>query len=110
MKLILTDYIASLKEDRELDSLVQDLLREYDFEIIYGPHKGQRQYGVDIYAVGEDPEDSKRKVFLVTVKQGNFDRKNWQGSIQALEPSLREIVTVFTRNNLAREHRDLPIK
>lgn len=110
MKLILTDYIASLKEDRELDSLVQDMLREYDFEIVYGPHKGQRQYGVDIYAVGEDPEDNKKKVFLVTVKQGNFDRKNWQGSIQALEPSLREIVTVFVRNNLATEHRDLPIK
>ncbi len=59
MKLILTDYIASLKEDRELDSLLQDLLREYDFEIIYGPQKGVRQYGVDIYAVGLDADDNQ---------------------------------------------------
>ncbi|OSZ77227.1 hypothetical protein CAP36_12495 [Chitinophagaceae bacterium IBVUCB2] len=110
MKLILTDYIASLKEDRELDSLLQDLLREYDFEIIYGPQKGVRQYGVDIYAVGLDADDNQKKVFLITVKQGNLDRKNWQGSVQALEPSLTEIATVFVRNNLAPEHRTLPIK
>lgn len=110
MKLILTDYISSLKEDRELDTLLIDLLREYDFEIIYGPSKGQRQYGVDIYALGQDPEDNLEKVFLLTVKQGNLDRKNWHGSPQALEPSLREIATAFVRNNLALEHRHLPIK
>lgn len=106
----MTDYIASLKEDKELDSLLQDLLREYDFEIVYRPQKGQRQYGVDIYAIGLDPADNLKKVFLVTVKQGNLDRKNWQGSVQSLESSLREIVTVFVRNNISYEHRKLPIK
>lgn len=110
MKLILTDYIASLKEEKELDSLIEELLREYNFEIVFSPKKGERQYGVDIYAVGEDWTDGIKKVFLVTVKQGNLDRKNWQGSIQAIQPSLQEICTVFVRNNIAPEHTGLPIK
>ena len=110
MKLVLTDYIASLKEEKELDQLIQDLLREYDFEIVFGPQKGERQYGVDIYAVGSDWEDGQKKLFLITVKQGNLDRANWQGSTQAIEPSLREIISVFIRNNIAPQHKDLPIK
>ena len=109
MKLILTNYIASLKEDKELDVLIQDILREYNIEIVFGPQRG-RQYGVDIYAVGEDPDDGVRKVLLITVKQGNLDRKNRQGSVQSIQPSLAEIATVFVRNNLLPEHRTLPIK
>lgn len=109
MKLILTDYIASLKEDKELDSLILEILRESEFEIIYAPHPG-RQYGVDIYAVGPDTEDNIKKVFLIAVKQGNLDRKNWHDGINALQPSLQELCTNFIRNNLSTAHLDLPIK
>lgn len=110
MKLILTDYIASLKEERELDSLIEEVLREYDFEIVFSPKKGERQYGVDIYAVGVDWSDGIRKIFLITVKQGNFDRKNWESGPQSLQPSLVNIITVFIRNNILPEHLNLPIK
>lgn len=111
MKLILTDYIASLKEEKELDALIEQLLQQSGFEIVFGPKKGERQYGVDIYAVGPDWEDGgRKKVFLVTVKQGNLDRKNWEGSAQALQPSLQNIASVFIRNNIAPEHLGLPIK
>jgi hypothetical protein len=110
MKLILTDYIASLREENELDSLIVELLKEYGFEVVFGPKKGERQYGVDIYAVGQDWEDGKKKVFLISVKQGNLDRKNWEGSPQALQPSLQNIVTVFIRNNITPLHIGLPIK
>ncbi|MFC0263003.1 hypothetical protein [Fontibacter flavus] len=110
MKLILTDYIASLKEEKELDSLMEELLREKGFEVTFPPKKGVRQYGVDIYAVGKDPEDNKKKVFLITVKQGNLDRKNWHGTEQSLEPSLREIVSVFVKNNIPKAHSSLPVK
>ena len=64
MKLILTDYIASLREEEELDKLLEDVLREYDFEIIYGPQKGVRQYGVDIYAIGPILKTIKERFFL----------------------------------------------
>jgi hypothetical protein len=109
MKLILNNYIASLKEDKELDSLIQDILRQFDIEIVFQPRRG-RQYGVDIYAVGKDPIDEMKKVFLVTVKKGNLDRNNWQGSNQAIRQTLEEIVDVFIRNNLLPEHKNLPIK
>ncbi|RIW11975.1 hypothetical protein D0X99_20070 [Algoriphagus lacus] len=109
MKLILADYIASLKEDRELDILIEGILKEKDFEIIYGPQKGVRQYGVDIHTIGKDPVDNIKKLFLITVKQGNLNRKNWQEGIQALEPSLREIISVYIKNNISPAHRKLPI-
>lgn len=99
-----------MKEDKELDQLIQDILREYNYEIVFSPKKGERQYGVDIYSVGKDEEDNTKKVVLVTVKMGNLDRNNWQGSNQALRPSLEEIIDVFVRNNILPEHRDLPIK
>ncbi|RNI40192.1 hypothetical protein EFY79_02535 [Hanamia caeni] len=110
MKLIFTDYIASLKEEKELDSLIEDILREYDFEIVFSPKKGVRQYGVDIYAVGTDWKDGIKKLFLITVKQGNLDRKNWENGPQALQPSLQNITTVFVRNNILPAHKNLPIK
>jgi len=110
MKLIITDYIASLKEEKELDSLIVELLREFNIEIVSPPKKGERQQGVDIYAVGEDWTDGVRKVFLLTVKQGNFDRKNWEGTTQSLMPSLVSIVTSFVRNRILPEHASLPIK
>jgi hypothetical protein len=110
MKLILTDYIASLKEEGELDNLIEEILREYDFEIVFSPKKGVRQYGVDIYAIGTDWKDGIKKLFLITVKQGNLDRKNWENGPQALQPSLQNITTVFVRNNILPAHKNLPIK
>lgn len=110
MKLILAEYIEALKEDKELDRLIQDILREHGIAIFSEPERG-RQYGVDIYAVGKDFEDNgRKKVFLITVKQGDLDRQTWHGDQNALLPSLDEIRTVFIRNNIAPQHRNLPIK
>jgi hypothetical protein len=110
MRLILTEYINSLKEDGELDKLIQDILRAYQIEIFSRPEKG-RQYGVDIYAVGKDFEDgNKKKVFLITVKQGDLDRQNWNVHQNSVQQSVDEIRTVFVRSNLAPQHKKLPIK
>lgn len=110
MRLLLTEYISSLKEDQELDKLVQDLLKADGFEIFTTPERG-RQYGVDIYAVGPDKEDDNiKKVHLITVKQGDIDRRTWNNEVSSLRPSLDDITTVFIRNNLSFEHRNLPIK
>lgn len=110
MRLILAEYIDALKEDGELDKLIQDILRQHGIAIISAPERG-RQYGVDIYAVGKDFEDNgRKKVFLITVKQGDLDRKTWHGDQNALYQSLEEIRTVFIKNNIATQHRNLPIK
>src|SRR5690606_28077451 len=110
MKLILTEYINSLKEDGELDKLIQDILLAHNFEIFSEPERG-RQYGVDIYAVGKDFDDNGiRKVFLITVKQGDIDRQKWNTDQNSIHQSLEEIRTVFIRNNLAPQHVNLPKK
>lgn len=110
MKLVLAEYISSLKEDGELDLLLQELLRAHEIEVFSRPERG-RQYGVDIYAVGKDFEDNnKKKIFLITVKQGDLDRNMWQGGQNSLQPSLDEIRDVFIRNNIAPQHKKLPIK
>ena len=110
MRLILTEYINSLKEDGELDKVIQDILIAHDIEIFSAPERG-RQYGVDIYAVGKDFEDNNRKkVFLITVKQGDIDRQKWNVDQNSVHQSLEEIRTVFIRNNLAPQHVKLPKK
>lgn len=110
MKLILTEYIESLKEDGELDKLIQEILKSYGITIFAAPEKG-RQYGVDIYAIGKDFEDGgKKKVFLITVKQGDLDRQTWNGNQNAVYQSLEEIKTTFLHSNLAKQHKKLPVK
>ena len=97
----MTEYISALKEDGELDMTIQNILRAYKFEIISKTEKG-RQYGVDIYAVGNDFEDNnQKKVFLITVKQGDLDRRTWNTEQNSVQQSLDEIRTIFIRNNLA---------
>ncbi|MFI5452257.1 hypothetical protein ACHMWN_08880 [Pedobacter sp. UC225_61] len=110
MRLILAEYINSLKEDGELDKVLQDILRANGVEIFSRPERG-RQFGVDIYAVGKDFTDgNKRKVFLITVKQGDLDRRNWDAEVNSVRQSLDEIREVFVKNNLAPQHKRLPIK
>src|ERR1700761_1786179 len=100
MKLILTDYVNTLKEDKELDALIVDILKARGINIISGPDRG-RQYGVDIYAVGPDFEDKNiEKVFLITVKQGDLDRRTWNTETNSAYQSLNEIKDVFIPNNL----------
>ena len=110
MRLILTEYINSLKEDGELDQLIQEILIAHSISVFSKPEKG-RQRGVDIYAVGPDFEDKNiEKVFLIAVKKGDLDRRTWNTEQNSVYQSLNEIKDVFIRNNLAAQHKSLPIK
>lgn len=110
MRLLLTEYINTLKEDGELDALIQDILKANGIAIFSRPERG-RQYGVDIYAIGPDFEDNRiEKVFLISVKQGDLDRRTWDLEQNSIRPSLDEIKDTFIRNNLAEQHKHLPIK
>jgi len=110
MKLVVREYLSMLKETNELDALLGDLLLSMDIEPLTKAEKGVRQYGVDISALGIDPEDKVRKVFLLVVKQGNLSRDSWQGNPQAVQPSLEEIVDVYLNTMLEGEHKILPKK
>lgn len=109
MKLLIRDYLASLKERDELDAILPDLLSELGFTVYSRPRRGTLQRGVDIAAVGED-EGGERKVFLFSVKQGDLTRQDWDnGTPQALRPSLNEIRDVYIPNRIPARYKDFKI-
>lgn len=109
MKLILKQYLASLKERSELDAVLPDLLSNMGMNVFISPTRGVKEYGVDIAAVGS-VDNSEDKVYLFSVKSGNLTRETWNGnSDQALRPSLDEIKDSFIHTRLPPEHKDKPI-
>lgn len=110
MNLILKEYLSLLKESNELDKLIPDLLLAMNIKPISRAQVGTRQFGVDVAAVGVDPETQLKTLFLLTIKQGNLTRADWDGSEQAVRPSLEEIKDVYLQNHIDPQHEKLPIK
>jgi hypothetical protein len=108
MKVLLADYVGSLKERGELDAILPDLLSELGFHVISRPAIGVVQHGVDIAAVGKD-EDGDRKLFLFSVKAGDLTRAEWDQGMQALRPSLNEILDVYIPNRIPPQYKRLKI-
>ena len=112
MKIILKEYLASLKERGDLDkSVLPNLLSEIGLRVLNTPMIGTRQNGVDIAAVGRiKGEDKQRYLYLFCIKAGNISRSDWSTGVQAVRPELDQIRDVYLRSNVAREYADLPIK
>jgi hypothetical protein len=108
MKLLLADYVGSLKERGELDAILPDLLSELGFHVISRPAIGAVQRGVDIAAVGRD-QDGERKLFLFSVKAGDLTRAEWDAGVQALRPSLNEILDDYIPNRIPPHYKKLKI-
>lgn len=112
MKIILKEYLASLKERGDLDtSVLPNLLSEIGLRVLNTPMIGTRQNGVDIAAVGRiKGEDKQRYLYLFCIKAGNISRGDWSTGVQAVRPELDEIRDVYLRSNIAQEYSNLPIK
>jgi len=109
MKLILKQYLASLKERSELDAVLPDLLSNMGMNVFIYPTRGFKEYGVDIAAVGR-VNGGEEKVYLFSVKSGNLTRETWSGaSSQSLLPSLNEIMYGFIPSRIPPEHNTKPI-
>ncbi len=107
MKLIIKEYLSLLKESKELDSLIPELLLAMGHEVISKPQIGVRQYGVDVASVGID-KDGIKKVFLFTIKEGDFGRTDWDnGTLQAVRPSLNEIIDSYIPKKLSPDNKSL---
>ena len=105
MKLIIKEYLPSLKERGELDSVLPDLLSQLGLNVYSRPARGTRQDGVDVAAVGS-LDDGPEKVYLFSIKPGDLTRRGWDGdSEQSLRPSLNEIIDAYIPNRLPAEHR-----
>ena len=94
MKLILREYLASLREREELDAILPDLLSELGFTVYSRPGRGTTQHGVDVAAVSP-VIDGERKVYLLSIKKGDLTRQEWDGTPQAVRASLNEIIDTY---------------
>ena len=108
MKLLVKEYLNSLRERDELDAVLPDLLSELGHRVISRPVTGVRQYGVDVASGGSD-EKGRRSLHLFSIKSGDLTRSEWYGGPQTLRPSLDEIVEVYLRTHVPRQYADLPV-
>jgi len=108
MRLILKEYLTLLKESKELDALLPDLLLSIGYETISLAQIGATQYGVDIAAIGKDSDDIK-KMFLFTIKQGDIGRNDWCENKQAVKQSLDQIRDVYLNYFIPNQYKKLPV-
>ncbi len=105
MKLIIREYLGSLRERSELDAILPDLLSQLGLNVYSRPGRGTRQDGVDVGAVGS-LNGGPEKVYLFSIKAGDLTRKEWDGdAVQSLRPSLNEILDAYIPNRIPVEHR-----
>ena len=110
MKLVVMHYLRSLRERDELDAILPDLLAESGFEVLTRPRRGTGQAGVDVAAVGPDPDrDGARSLFLFTIKSGDLTREHWDTGQQAVRPSLNEVLDDYIPNRIPPHFADLPV-
>ena len=109
MKLVIQQYLSTLKESKELDTLIPDLLLVMNIRPIIKPQIGVRQHGVDLAAIGKDPNDGKTKLFLFVIKCGDIGRKEWNSGIQSVRQTLDEIIDSYITHFIPTKYKELPI-
>jgi len=110
MKLVIAEYLRSLRERDELDRLLPDLLVEMDYVPVARPQTGNRQYGVDVAARGRNSESGLDELMLVVVKQGDIGRTEWDGGSQSVRQSINEIFDVYLKSHLEPQDHDRSIR
>lgn len=109
MKLVLSEYLRTLKERNELDSLLPRLLLSMGIISQTKTQTGTRQFGVDLAAVGPDPEDDIKKLFLFVIKRGDLGRTEWDSGPQSIRQSLNEIFDTYLSSQVSAAHKSLPL-
>ena len=92
MKLILSQYLRTLRERDEFDRLLPELLFEMGYVTLAKPQTGPRQWGVDFAAVGKSDKDGADEILLFVLKQGDIGRTEWHGNNNAVRQSLEEVL------------------
>ncbi|WP_321943296.1 hypothetical protein [Paraburkholderia tropica] len=110
LEILVEEYLATMKEDGELDKFLPILLTAMGHVIISKPQKGVRQSGGDLLSVGKDDDDGKKKVFVWVIKCGDIDRAAWNSGEQAVRQTLDSVVDVYLQANLSPSRQHLPKK
>lgn len=107
MKLILAQYLRTLKERDEFDRLLPDLLLAMGYVSVSKPQTGIRQYGVDLAAVGISPEDGVKELLLLIIKRDDIGRSDWDTGPQSVRQSLNEVLDVYLKTHVEPAHESL---
>jgi len=99
IQLVLSHYLAGLRERDELDALLPELLKAMGHSVISRPQIGVPQAGVDVVSTNTD-DAGNVEVFLFVIKFGDVGRNDFYGGKQAVDPSVREACNDFIRNRL----------
>jgi hypothetical protein len=110
LALVIAEYLRTLKERNELDRLLPDLLIEMGYVPVARPQTGNRQFGVDIAARGVNPDTGQAELLLLVIKQRDIGRAEWDGSDQAVRPSLNEIFDVYLKSHVEAEDIGKPVR
>lgn len=100
MKLVLSQYLRTLRERNEFDRLLPELLTEMGYLALVKPKAGIRQYGVDFPAAGKSSKDGVDELLLFVIKQGDITRGVWSGDTDRVRESLEEVVDVYLRSHV----------
>lgn len=106
IQLVLSHYLACLRERDELDALLPELLKAMGHSVLSRPQIGVPQAGVDVVSTKGD-ENGAGEVFLFVIKFGDVGRDDFYGGKQAIDPSIREACNDFVRNRLPEPLRPL---
>lgn len=107
MRLILAQYLRTLKERDEFDRLLPDLLLAMGYVPISLPQTGVRQFGVDLAAVGASPDDGIQELLLLVIKRGDIGRNDWDSGPQSVRQSLNEVFEVYLKTLVEPAHENL---
>jgi hypothetical protein len=100
MKLVIAEYLRTLRERDELDRLLPDLLVEMGYVPVARPQTGNRQFGVDLAARGQNSKTGIEELLLLVVKQGDIGRTEWNDGNQGVRSSINEILDVYLRSHI----------
>lgn len=104
IKLVLSHYLAGLRERNELDALLPELLTAMGHSVLSVAQVGVNQAGVDVVSTYPDAE-GKKVVYLFVIKFGDVGREAFFGGQQAIQPSIREASGTYIRSRLQEEFR-----
>lgn len=109
MKLIIREYLSMLRESREFDELIPDLLLSMGIVPLTKPQVGVRQAGVDVAAVGKD-DTGTQTLWLFILKRGDIGRNEWDSQKQSVRQSLNEVRDVYLQSHVDPQHSELPVR
>lgn len=99
IQLVLSHYLAGLREREELDALLPNLLKAMGHSVLSRPQIGVSEAGVDVVTTKEN-ENGTVEVFLFVIKFGDIGRDDFYVGKQGIEPSIRQANSDFIRNRL----------